>query len=187
MKPNWFIGFCFDDLNWYETVITNAPAGIKTFSRDDLHVTFAFLKQASQEEAMLAWRAATDLNLNVVPVAFRGIEAFGDKEHPSAYGYTFAKGNDELSGYLAAHRDQLRGLIGLPPDKYQTPRPHATIGRPEKELSSAERFTVLTELQKLEVPQEVLKISRLGLYTWSKNRSQKLFDIVESVKLVGGE
>ncbi len=183
MRPNWFIGFPINAGNWYETVITNVPAGIKSFVPVDLHITFAFLGPCGEEKAMLSWEKAVELPLATCDISLGEMAPFGNPEKPSAYAFTIATGKERLVAWMLAYRDVLLEIAGKNSEQYRDPIPHITVARPPRNASDNLRATGLAWVQHFPVKEVTLKLDELALYTWSDDRTLHQFKVVESLKL----
>lgn len=182
MSPNWFLGFPVDPKRWHDKVITNVPDGIKCFHPADLHVTFAFLGQAGEERALLAWREVGGLKIPGVDFTLGPMEPFGNPEKPTAYAFTLDKGRDQVSAYMLSSRDRLLEIAGKDAEKYK-PRPHITIARPPRRASDGLRAEGLLWLKHVDPPPDVMRLDHLALYTWSDDRVTRQFRIVEKIQL----
>lgn len=180
MRPNWFIAFPISAGNWYETVITKVPAGIKSFEPIDLHITFAFLGPVGIEKAMLAWDRAQQLTIPPLQISLAAMTPFGNPMKPSAYAFTLNKGRDELAAILVNYRDELLRLSGKKEDKYPNPTPHLTVARPPRDASDELRKRGTDWATNFPIPDVSLPVDSIALYTWSDDREMQQFKIVES-------
>ena len=181
MRPNWFIGFPINAGNWYETVITKVPAGIKSFEPVDLHITLAFLGPCGPEKALLSWEKAVELPLSKSSISLGRMAPFGNPERPSAYAFTIDHGKEKLVKWMKFHRDGLLELAGKKSEKYRTPIPHITIARPPRNASDELRSKGLEwalNFPQIEVSTELRGIA---LYTWSDDRTRQQFKMVKSL------
>lgn len=181
-KPNWFIGYRVDPGDWFEELTASTPEGLRRFHPEDLHLTVAFLGQVEEPATRGAWKLAREADFPAVTVDFVGIEPFGRPSSPSAFSLTLERGRDELIEAIRTHRNDLIGAVDKPPET-RPPRPHITVARPGR---GADRELVeqgMAWCEQVTPPDVELELDELALYTWADERKQRLFKVVDSMRL----
>jgi len=184
MRPNWFVAFPIPAGPWLEAALATAPPGLRRFRAEDLHATLAFLGLVPEENARAGWEVARAAAASIAPVeaTLDRVVAMGSLHRWSALSATFGEGNEALAGAIGAQRDAILEVAGARPDT-RAPKPHVTIARPTRHTTVAERQAALAWAQALDLGAPRVRIDRLALYTWSEDRRERLFRIVEEVPL----
>ena len=180
MRPNWFIGLPLID-DWVQTAIAGIPEGLRTFWGEDIHMTVAFLGAVSPEAAEAAWRAVADRDDLGEPWEFvlGKTLPFGDPKCPSSLSVVpTPETATRTTEFLRDHRNTARLAAGLKPEN-RTARPHATIARIKRRAPSELRSAAL-EWAASKPPLDVrVRVEEIALYTWTEDRSELLFRIVD--------
>ena len=79
---------------------------------------------------------------------------------------------------MALLQPKLLGAAGARPARHP-PRPHVTLARPQRRASDAQRARGLAWAAELALPVPTVRLDRVALYTWSDNRKERLFRMVE--------
>ena len=162
-----------------------APACVRVFAAEDLHMTVAFLGAVAQAEARAAWQEAARLAPSVTsPVqgGFVRVEALGNPRRPSALAALVGEGAAPLAEMIRALQAPLLAAAGSPPET-RSPLPHVTLARVRRRASQSERREALHWAEKLDVSALRFAVRELALYTWAEDRRERLFQVVESLRL----
>lgn len=179
MKPNWFIAFPVETTEWF-LKLDSTPPGTRYFHPDDLHVTFSFLGPVDEEDALRAWEVAKKLEGGPFEFQLGRVEPFGgNRSRPSAYAVAPGNSAAELKEFLAIHRNEVARAAYARPDS-RSPRPHITVARPRRRSTEKERDWLHDWAREQRVAGETLRLDRLGLYSWSEERDEKLFKLIDT-------
>lgn len=176
---NWFIGLPIDAQALPEGLLEGLPAGLRRLPPADLHITVAFLGAVDESAARAAWELAADIEEGPFRVTLGPAAAFGRPARPSAFGLELGDGREAVAALIGRWRDHLLAAAGQPPERRE-PRPHVTLGRPPRRAGETIRRRALEWVERFEVPPATIPLERIALYTWSKDRRERLFRIVES-------
>lgn len=176
-QPNWFVALPLPDGAGWQQAAATAPEAVRRFDAADLHLTVAFLGPCGEQAALQAWRALEPLRTPVIPIAAGGWRALGPPRQPSAYGLTLAQGHEALVDLLASWGARALQAAALPPPP-RPPLPHVTLLRPRRREAQQWREPMQAWMAAAPLPPQVLTLAELGLWTWSPDRSQRLFAMV---------
>ena len=167
-RGNWFVGWPVDGASaWVDGLLV--PRGARKFHADDVHVTVVFLGACGEARARAMWERVRASAGSRTTIAGGPLVPFGDARRPSAYAVeSFDTG---LLAMIRAHAGEAR-----------PPRAHATLVRPSRNASNAERKALDAWARGVRVSDE-LALTRLALFTWALDRRERLFRIVDSVAL----
>lgn len=177
MAANWFIGVRVPAGDWFAT-LPEIPSGFQQFTPTDLHVTVAFLGPIAPAAAEAAWNARQPHG----PIAARlgAVKPFGRQR---AYSALSAEVESEaLHQLLADQCNLLRKAAGLPPE-HRDARPHATLTRPARSATEAQRAAGLVWAQCLRVAGTPVTLDRIALFTGANRPQTGLFRIVHEAPL----
>ena len=176
--PNWFVGVPVPAAGWLEGYAADAPAGVRVFHPDDLHMTVAFLGSCGEERAALSWDEIGRYTGGPFEVALAGLEPLGNPRRPSALSLVVTRGRSEAIALLVALRDALTIAAEAEPDD-RPPLPHITIARINRRASPRERKAAL-EWARAKPPVGVAAVlERIVLYTWTEDRRERQFQVVQ--------
>lgn len=176
-QPNWFLAVPLPpQAHWQEAAAT-APAALRRFAAEDLHITVVFLGSCGEQRALAAWQAVVSLEAASLSVQAGGWRALGPPRQPSAYGLTLAAGHQELSDLL--HRCQPPALAAagraLP---VGPPLPHVTLLRPHRRQAEQWITPMRAWMHAAPLPPATAQLQELALWTWAPDRRERLFQIV---------
>ncbi len=188
MKPNWFIGLPLTD-EWVPRALAGVPDGLRTFRGEDIHMTVAFLGAVGDERAYDAWRSMTrdeegaqrHLGSPFEVILGRTLP-FGQPSQPSSLSVVPTLEDGPAKVFITKHRNRLRLAAGIKPES-RSVRPHATIVRIKRRAAPEERRAALDWAVSMPALGQVVTISEVALYTWTENRTEQLFRIVERTPL----
>ena len=176
MKPNWFIGWPIA-----APLLARAgelPVSVRLFAESDLHVTLAFLGACGEERARAAF--ATIEAAKPVQVGFGGVQLFGHPRRGTALSATLAAGREVLVARTSEQQDAALSAAEARPET-RAPNPHVTIARIARRASKDERERALEWAAEIDLSGLTAVIDRVALYTWSDQRPQVQFRIVDSI------
>ena len=177
MAPNWFIAFPVqvDGLRLHPA----PPPRVRVFATSDLHVTLGFLGSVGESDARRAWDLIGDFpSFHGVTGSFSGIEPLGHPAKPSALCAMVAAGRDPLAEMISEARKPLLHAAGAPKDT-RPPLPHMTLARIQRRANAHERRQALRWAQTIDLRSVTFTAPSVALYTWSDERQERLFRIVE--------
>jgi len=155
---------------------------VRLFSASDLHVTLGFLGAVQEKVALLAWQRIGDFpRFRRVVGSFTGVEPLGHPRKPSALSALVDRGREELSEMIAEARGPLLSAAGVPEDD-RPPLPHMTLARIQRRANSAERRAALAWAKAIDLEGVTFNAPSVALYTWSEDRQERLFQIVEQLR-----
>ena len=185
MKPNWFIGLPLSD-HWVAGALVGVPSELRTFKGEDIHVTIAFLGAVGEEGAGDAWslvrRGADELG-PPWRLTLGAILPFGDPKRPSSLSVVPTPATSAYTtSFIARYRNPLRVAAGLS-EETRSVRPHATIARIKRRAPDALRARSLEWAAGVPALNVDVSVREVALYTWTEDRREQLFRIVERVSL----
>ncbi len=183
MKPNWFVAYPIEGRGWFDALIARTPEGLRTFAVEDLHLTVAFMSGVDEASARRGWAAAVASPPAPVEVSFGPIMPFGNPKQPSAFALTIAQGREAVCEALTGCGAAVLRAASCPPDRYKEPRPHVTVARPPLRPTLADQMIGEAWAGNTEPPVVAIQLDRLALYTWSDDRRNNQFKIVEAIPL----
>ncbi|MDH5492313.1 MAG: hypothetical protein OEY14_10200 [Myxococcales bacterium] len=181
-RPNWFIALPAEDPAWARALVRSAPASLRTFAPEDLHLTVAFLGAVSEERARAAWELADAFSLAPLTVGLERVAPMGPARRASALAALVAEGREGLIEAIRESRDLFHDRAEIERET-RAPLPHLTLARIPRGASEEERDAALAWARSLEVASLSLHLERLALYSWAEDRARRLFRIVEARKL----
>jgi 2'-5' RNA ligase len=174
---NWFIALEVPPLPAWEGLTRGLPEGMRRFAPLDRHLTVAFLGPCGTERAERAWEALVGLRHAPVDATAAAWRAMGPRDRPSAYAITLARGHGPAADLIASWGDRALIAAGLPPAG-RRPLPHITLARPPRRRAAALRQPMRIWMGQAPLPGAPFRLETLALYTWSKDRAERLFRIV---------
>jgi RNA 2',3'-cyclic 3'-phosphodiesterase len=185
MKANWFVALPVPAEPWFERAFertSGPPPGVRLFHPDDLHLTVAFLGSVGEEAARRAFTEARDFPLTALEVELGAVVPMGNPRRPSALSARLTHGEREVARAITSVRDAVCDAAGAPRE-HRPALPHLTLARPRRTATYAERVAALRWAAALELGAPRVQLSEVALYTWSEQRSERLFALVERVSL----
>ena len=172
---NWFIALPVTSGDWLQR-LQPAPAGVRVFAPEDLHLTVAFLGPVDEARAHRAWDAL-EWPLSQTEISLGSVVPLGPTARPSALSALLLPGREEVESAVASVRDTLLDHAAVPRE-LRPPLAHVTLARPKRAADSNERRDALAWAASLDLGEPATTLSRIALYTWSNDRSKSLFRIV---------
>lgn len=176
MRANWFIGLAASSP--LGLPLGPHPPRLRLFHTDDLHLTLAFLGSCGAEGAQAAWDLLAPAALPAVHATLASMAPLGPPDHWSALSADIGHGRDVLVRMIQRWRAPLLAAAGARPDRYP-PRPHLTIARPHRRATEAERDAALDWGRCQPVAGIPVCFDLVRLFTWSRDRSTRLFRVVD--------
>lgn len=181
MKANWFVALPVPAAGWFERV-GEAPRGVRLFHPDDLHLTVAFLGAVSEEAARRGFAEARAFPLRVREALLGPVVPMGNKRRPSALSARLLEGEREVAQAITTVRDAICDAAGAPRE-LRPALPHLTVARPLRSATYAERSSALEWATSLDLGAPRVSLTCVALYTWSAERRERLFAILDRVPL----
>lgn len=178
VRPNWFIALPVV-ADWL--VLPPPPPATRVFAPEDRHFTIAFLGAVTEAQARAAWEALVWPDPPAT-VTLGAVVPMGPKRRYSALSALLEEGRDPIERAIAAARGACCTAAGVAVD----PRPavaHLTVARPQRKATDDERAMALAWASSIALPRTPLRLASAALYTWSADREQALFRIVERAAL----
>jgi 2'-5' RNA ligase len=184
VAPNWFIALPVSSGPWQERLV--APAGVRLFGPNDLHLTVAFLGAVPRARAEAAFALARSFQLQALEVTLGEVEALGGRRRPSAFSALLARGRAEVERAIGEARAAMWSAAGARTDD-RPPLAHVTLARPQRRASNAGVQAARRWAKALRLGEPVCRLDRIALYTWNEDRTQALFQITEALPLTEAE
>jgi 2'-5' RNA ligase len=178
MKANWFIALPVDAGRWLAPLVRTAPAQVRVFHPEDVHITVAFLGQVAAEAASRAWATVLGYSSSPIELSLGGLRAMGNPRRPSALSVLVESGNDRVAALIATLRAPACAAADARPDD-RPPLPHITIARPSRSASAEELRTAVEWARAQPSVGAKVVLDRLVLFTWATDRRERQFRIVE--------
>ena len=179
MKPNWFIGLPVPAGTWFDERVVSVPSSVRRFHPADLHLTVAFLGNIDEMAAAQAWRVAGNWPDGAVEITLGSVVPMGNPRRASALSALLVGGHDEISSGIAACQNVFLEAASCLPEQRE-PKPHLTVGRIRRKARGPDRSEALAWAAALDVYGARATVSELALFTWSHDRRERQFRIVES-------
>jgi 2'-5' RNA ligase len=156
-----------------------APSRVRVFAADDLHLTLCFFGAVQEVDARRAWGGLGRFrSLRPVEGTFERLQPLGNPRKPSALTAIVAEGREAFVEMVLEARAPLLAEAGAPPDD-RPPLPHMTIARIQRRAKGGDRRAALDWLDTVDFAHARFRAIEVALYTWSRDRQARLFDIVE--------
>lgn len=180
MRANWFVALPCPGGEWFSRGIAAhpAPPRVRVFCPDDLHLTVAFLGAVNEEAALSAFQQHSLWNCGSVQATFGAVVPMGPPRRFSALSLLLAQGRAEVEQGIRRCRDPMRAAAGLDPERRDAVA-HLTIARPQRRATEQERRAALDWAGRLRFGPVTVELNEMALYTWSDDRRDSLFRVVE--------
>ena len=181
VQPNWFIGFPVQA----DVSLPSAPSRVRLFAPADWHMTVAFLGSVGGERAKASWEAAAPLRMQALLGELTGIKLLGNPRKPAAVTALVDNAcHSTISDTIARWRPSLFLAADARPDE-RAPLPHVTLARIQRRANREEYRAAKAWAGSLDVAGTPFEVNELALYTWSQDRKERLFQIVEKRAIDG--
>ena len=181
MKPNWFVALPVSPGAWFARV-SDPPHGVRLFHPEDLHLTVAFLGGVDEAAARAAFAASRAIPLSARPVRLGEVVPMGNPRRPSALSARLREGNEAVAQAITAVRDAVCDAAGAPRE-LRPALPHLTVARPRRTATYDERREAVRWAASLDLGAPEVVLDAVALYTWSSERRERLFTIVDRLSL----
>jgi len=178
---NWFVALPVPPLAWFDALVTEPPAGLRSFHRDDLHLTVAFLGRVDEAAGRRAL-AAVRWPLRPQRVTLGEVVAMGNARHYSALSALLEDGRTAIEAAITATRDAAFSAAGATPE-LRPAKAHVTLARPQRRATSAQRAAGLRWARSLRLLGTEMVLDRLALYTRAEAGNGRRFTMVATVGL----
>jgi 2'-5' RNA ligase len=187
VRPNWFVALPIPAEAWFaERVAPHAPAGVRLFHPQDVHLTVAFLGGVSEESAGRAWALAALWRQGPVRATLGEVVGMGPPRRFSALSALIEDGCGEIEAGLRACRDSMLAAAGVPPERRPV-HAHVTLARPRRDARPEERSAALAWAMRLPLRSTPIAIAELALYTWAEDRRERQFRVVARCPLASAD
>ena len=185
-RPNWFFAFPLDGA--FVEMLPELPTGFRLYHPDDVHLTLAFLGGCGDAGAERALQLLDELlpqsGQPPIAVSLGHIAAMGSKTRYSALSALLERGRAETEACMRQFRDPLlEAACGR--REQREPKAHVTLARPRHRATDAQRDAGLSWARAVDLSAVEAVLDRIVLYTWSENRSERLFRQVAERRLPG--
>lgn len=182
-KTTWFIAFPLNDDGAVRGSIEDHPSAIRPVRQEDLHITVAYLGSVSKRKAGAAWKQVADFSPGAVEISFNQLKPFGPYSRPTAYGLSLSRGRDTVFELISSLRKDLLRAAGKKPGTGRIV-PHVTIARPNRRLSREDTLMISEWRSNYDIPDVVIRLDEIALYTRSGKSTTGSFTIVERKSLI---
>jgi 2'-5' RNA ligase len=148
-------------------------------------MTIAFLGAVGEERAHNAWASmihAEDGSPRALVAPFEltlgAVMPFGQPSQPSSLSVVPKDEHGPATQFITKHRNRLREAAGISLES-RAVRPHATIVRIKRRAAPDVRESALSWAASVPSLDTVVTLSEVALYTWTDDRREQLFRIVE--------
>lgn len=176
-QPNWFVALPVEAGPWMDA-LANAPDAVRTFAPGDLHVTVAFLGAVDEAAASDAFCVAEAWPTGPLQVALGPLRPLGARRMPSALSAILIEGETAVAAGICTVRDEMLQVAGARPD-HRAPLPHVTLARISRRATPAQRHAAIAWAEGVDLAAPRVVLDRIALYSWSADRRNRLFDVVE--------
>jgi 2'-5' RNA ligase len=181
-RPNWFIAFVVPPEAGWHHAGDAMPPGLRRFDPADLHLTLAFLGACPKSLAWCAWEACAPLHQAPITVTAGSWRAMGPAARPTAYALTLQQGREPIARLIEVFGIRLREMDAGPAaaagSRAGPPLPHITMARPRRREAAQARVAMEAWMGGAPIPRDPLSLHTLALYTWTHDRSLRLFRLV---------
>lgn len=171
-RPNWFVGLRVRGGDFLAAL--SPPAHVRLFSADDLHITLAFLGAVDEARAHAAFAFAAQVRLPALETQLGAVRALGGRRRPSAFSALPMQHCDAIEASMSEVRDLMCDAAAVRRET-RAALAHITFARPERRASDDEVHAAARWATALDLGHPRVRIDSVGLYTWSPDRSQRLF------------
>ena len=176
-QGNWFVGMPVATQSWFAPLVADAPARVRVFSPDDVHLTVAFLGPCGEARARAAWATMADAVFPPFPVELGALKPMGNPRRPSALSVTISRGHEPVAQLIGELRGPACEAAGARTDN-RPPRPHITVARPQRAASPDERRAAVAWAASKAAVGAQLTLGELALYAWAYDRRVRQFRVV---------
>lgn len=166
--------------------LDGVPSELRTFYGEDIHMTIAFLGAVGADRAADAWALIqrSEGRLGEPWTLTLGVVLpFGDPKRPSSLSVVpTPESATWTTEFIRKHRNRLRVAAGLA-EETRGVRPHATIARIKRRAPDSLRAAALSWAARVPPLNVEVNVREVALYTWTDDRRDQLFRIVERVSL----
>lgn len=178
MRPNWFIALPVEARPWFDARFEIPSQVFRRFHPDDLHMTVAFLGAVEETQARTAFRINTLWGGGPMDVTLGPVVPMGNPRRYSALSVLLADGKERVCELLDQVKAPMLEAVGAKPDS-RPHKPHITVARPKRKASKQDRREGLDWAADFDLSDVRVRLNRIALYTWSEDRRERLFHIVD--------
>jgi 2'-5' RNA ligase len=182
VRPNWFIGLKVPAGAWYDERFDVPSPAFRRFHPDDLHMTVAFLGAVEEDTARAAFLVNERWDQGGLDVNLGPVVAMGNPRRYSALSLLLTAGDDGACALMEQLKAPMLVVAGQRPDE-RPHKPHITVARPKRRAEQRERQLGLTWADGFDLSDTSLRLDKIALYTWSLDRKEQLFRIMDERQL----
>lgn len=175
--PNWFVALPVPADGWLQEITGNAPAEIRPFVPEDVHLTVAFFGAMHPAKKLDIIQLMDEIRFEPFAISFAHLRPLPSEKFPTALSFELARGHDEAVQIMEQWRDRLTDCAGVRRES-RAPLPHVTIARPQRKFGAAGRRAALAWAAGVGPPSVEPVVDSIALYTWAVDRHRRQFDIV---------
>lgn len=182
---SWFVALPVAAGAWFSR-LPPAPDGTRLLAGPDLHLTVAFLGNVGEHCARDAFQALAPAAIERFEILLGAVVAMGNPRRPSALSALVHPAEAEgrsIAELLAAPRDTMLDAADRPPET-RAMKPHVTLARLRRKAGPQDRRRALAWAADCDLAWTRIGLDQVALYTGSRDRSSRAYDIVESRPLV---
>lgn len=155
----------------------SAPPRVRVFHEADLHLTIAFLGPTTESSARRAWDTL-EWPLPPREISLGALVPMGDPRHFSALAVLLSEGRAEIEAAMGTARKRVCAALAIAEDA-RPPKAHITLARVSRRSTADERSAAISWAKSQKFGGIRVMLGSVALYTWSENREERLFQIVE--------
>ena len=182
MHCTWPLGLKVPAGAWFDARFDVPSPAFRRFHPDDLHMTVAFLGSVDEDTARAAFFVNERWDKGGLDVSLGPVVAMGNPRRYSALSLLLTAGNDGAVALMEQLKAPMLEVAGQRPDS-RPHKPHITVARPKRKAEQKERALGLRWAEGVDARDTALRLDTIALYTWSLDRKERLFRIVDERRL----
>jgi 2'-5' RNA ligase len=151
-----------------------APAGLRWFAPEDLHLTVAFFGRFHEERMPAVIEAAAAIPRFQIIATIGHLRPLPSARRFSALSFDLEQGGAEAVEVMQRHHGSLMTKAGVPQDTRPS-LPHITVARPSRSASQTERRAILKWAEAVPPPTVAVTLTEIAIYGWAEDRSLRQF------------
>lgn len=176
-RPNWFVAIPIQGRGLLN--LPDPPGGFRRLHSDDLHLTIAFLGPIDASAAHTGFDAFA-WPLGPTRATLSAVVPMGPEGRYSALSALLDSSRTIVEAAMNRSRAAVFEASGAAPER-RPAKAHITLARPTR--SCRDREAGLNWANSLDLSGVSVNLDRVALYTWSEDRSTRMFQIVKQAVL----